>query len=127
MIPYFRRRLSDLYTLSQSKLLENHTLHSGTYRAHISYSSPYMAVPPPPQYRHTRACDLASSFPFSLEGEKKKFLFSLGSYVVNSPILHLISNYDPFHSSIFHGITCGQGIIRGTVKIPWSRNLEKGD
>ena len=126
MIPYFRRRLSDLYTLSQSKLLENHTLHSGTY-----LYSPYMAVPtpppPPPQPRHTRACDLASSFPFSLEGEKKKFLFSLGSYVVNSPILHLISNYDPFHSSIFHGITCGQGIIRGTVKIPWSRNLEKGD
>ena len=31
MIPYSRPRLSDLYTLSQSKLLENHTLHSGTY------------------------------------------------------------------------------------------------
>ena len=41
MIPYFRRRLSDLYTLSQSKLLENHTLHSGTY-----LYSPYMALPP---------------------------------------------------------------------------------
>ena len=44
MIPYSRRKLSDLYTLSQSKLLENHTLHSGTYLdiAHI------IAVPPPP-------------------------------------------------------------------------------
>ena len=42
MIPYSRPKLSDLYTLSQSKLLENHTLHSGTYL----YSS-YMAVPPP--------------------------------------------------------------------------------
>ena len=41
MIPYSRSKLSDLYTLSQSKLLENHTLHSGIY-------SPYMAVPPPP-------------------------------------------------------------------------------
>ena len=32
-----------LYTLSQGKLLENHTLHSRTY-----LYSPYMAVPPPP-------------------------------------------------------------------------------
>ena len=30
MIPYSRTKLSDLYTLSQTKLLENHTLHSGT-------------------------------------------------------------------------------------------------
>ena len=29
MIPY--SKISDLYTLSQSKLLEKHTLHSGTY------------------------------------------------------------------------------------------------
>ena len=43
MIPYSRPKLSDLYTLSQSKLLENHTLHSGTY-----LYSPYMTVPPPP-------------------------------------------------------------------------------
>ena len=42
MIPYSRPKLSDLYTLSQSKLLENHTLHSGTY-----LYSPYMAVSPP--------------------------------------------------------------------------------
>ena len=32
MIPCSRPKLSDLYTLFQSKLLENHTLHSGTYR-----------------------------------------------------------------------------------------------
>ena len=42
MIPSSRPKLSDLYTLSQSKLLENHTLHSGTY-----LYSPYMAVTPP--------------------------------------------------------------------------------
>ena len=42
MIPYSRPKLSDLYTLSQSKLLENHTLHSGTH-----LYSPYMAVSPP--------------------------------------------------------------------------------
>ena len=41
MIPYSKPKLSDLYTLSQSKRLENHTLHSGTY-----LHSPYMAVPP---------------------------------------------------------------------------------
>ena len=43
MIPYSRPKLSDLCTLSQSKLLENHALHSSTYPY-----SPYMAVPPPP-------------------------------------------------------------------------------
>ena len=42
MIPYSRPKLSDLYILSQNKLLENHTLHScGTY-----LYSPYMAVTP---------------------------------------------------------------------------------
>ena len=41
MIPYSRAKRSDLYTLSQSKLLENHTLHGGTY-----LYSPYMAVSP---------------------------------------------------------------------------------
>ena len=43
MIPSSRPKLSDLYTLSQSKSLENHTLHSGTY-----LYSPYMEVTPPP-------------------------------------------------------------------------------
>ena len=43
IIPYSRPKLSDLYTPSQSKLLENHTLHSGTY-----LYRPYMAVPPGP-------------------------------------------------------------------------------
>ena len=38
MIPYSTPKLSDLYTLSQSKLLENHTLHCGTY--HIWQYSP---------------------------------------------------------------------------------------
>ena len=41
MIPYSRPKLSDLYTLFQSKLLENHNLHSGAY-----LNSLYMAVPP---------------------------------------------------------------------------------
>ena len=43
MIPSSRPKVSDLYTPSQSKLLENHTLHSGTYL----YST-YMAIQPPP-------------------------------------------------------------------------------
>ena len=40
MIPYSRRKLSDLYTLSQSKLLENHTL--------IPRYSPYYGSTLPP-------------------------------------------------------------------------------
>ena len=43
MIPYSRPKCSHLYTLSQCKLLENHTLHSGT-----NLYSPYIAVPPAP-------------------------------------------------------------------------------
>ena len=43
MIPYSRPKRSDLYTLSERKLLGNHTLHSGT----LLYC-PYMAVHPPP-------------------------------------------------------------------------------
>ena len=31
MIPYSRPKRSDLYTLSQSELLENHILHNGAY------------------------------------------------------------------------------------------------
>ncbi len=42
MLPFSRPKLSDFYTISQTKLLENHTLHSGTYL----YSS-CMGVPPP--------------------------------------------------------------------------------
>ena len=36
MIPSSRPKLSDLYILSQSKLLENHTLHSDTYLFYFS-------------------------------------------------------------------------------------------
>ena len=42
MIPFSMTKLSDLYTLSQRKLLENHTLQSVTY-----LNGSYMAVPPP--------------------------------------------------------------------------------
>ena len=43
MIPYSRPKLSDLYTLSQRKLLKSYNLHNGTY-----LYSPYLAVPPGP-------------------------------------------------------------------------------
>ena len=54
MIPYSRPKRSDLYTLSHSKLLENHTLHSGTY-----LYSPYLVVPPPlvPRLTYTITVD----------------------------------------------------------------------
>ena len=46
MIPDSKPKLSHLYTLSQSKLLENHiNLHSGSY---MYLLIAYMAVPPPP-------------------------------------------------------------------------------
>ena len=45
MIPYSRPKLSDFYTLSQSKLLENHNLHSGTYLYGIWPI--YGSAPPP--------------------------------------------------------------------------------
>ena len=41
MTPYSGPKLSDFYTLSQTKLLENHTLHNGTY-----LYIPYMAAFP---------------------------------------------------------------------------------
>ena len=47
MMPYSSRpKFSDLYTLSQNKLLENRTLHSGTYL----YSHIYGNTPPPPPH-----------------------------------------------------------------------------
>ena len=64
MIPYSRPKLYDLYILSQSKLLETHTLHSGhTYTAQIKnmivcmYGStpPY---PPPPPILAQHACTI---------------------------------------------------------------------
>ena len=53
MIPYSRPKRSDLYPLSQSKLLENHTLHSGTYThiAHIWQYPPPLPFPPPRVYK----------------------------------------------------------------------------
>ena len=57
MIPYSRPKLSDLYTLSQSlKLLENHTLPSGTYlyMAHIWQSLPPWALTPNSRSFHLR-------------------------------------------------------------------------
>ena len=39
MIPSSRPKLSDLYALSQRKLLENHTLHSGPKQYLVSRSS----------------------------------------------------------------------------------------
>ena len=52
MIPYSRPKRSDLYTLSQSKLLQNHTLHSVTY-----LYRPYVAVPPSGGFKmHEEIC-----------------------------------------------------------------------
>ena len=80
MIPSSRSKLSDLYALSQSKLLGNHTLHSGTYQY-----SPYMAVPPSPSsLRHDFR--LSATVMYSLvwlesEGENPAICSSTGRRV----------------------------------------------
>ena len=48
MMLYSRPKLSDFYTLSQTKLLENRTLHSGTYQYSLYMRAP-SAPPPPPR------------------------------------------------------------------------------
>ena len=54
-----------LYTLSQGKLLENHTLYSNLY-------NPYMAVPPPPPHpRDTTLNPCLSVFEFPTDMQKK--------------------------------------------------------
>ena len=78
MIPYSRPKHSDLYTLSSSKLPENHTPHSGTY-----LYSPYMAVP-------SRGLLLAS---WNLFWEKHESL--LGSLAAPSNPLTIPSQQGP--------------------------------
>jgi len=81
MILHSRPKRSDLYTLSLSKLLENHALHSGTY-----LYSPYMAVSPPggkrcePSLRRTAFASAAerqriSAIPFgSFRPKRTRFM-----------------------------------------------------
>ena len=95
MIPYSRPKLSDFRTLSQTKQLENHTLHSGTYPYSV-----YMGVPPPPRgYFSIRDENTSISFkcttssvlvlecalylrpPFYLEKAKAILLFPLVSFL----------------------------------------------
>ena len=59
MIPYSRPKPSNLYTLSKSKRLENHTLHSGIY-----LYSPHMAVPPHPGGGGGKQVDLVKNAVF---------------------------------------------------------------
>ena len=63
MIPSSTPKLFVLYTLPQSKLIENHTLHSST-----NLYSPYMAVPPPPRGFHIPKSLLR--YPFRADPEK---------------------------------------------------------
>ena len=61
MIPYSRQNLADFYTLSQTKLFENHILHSGSYlySSYIYGSAPPPGGTPPPPGGH-----LARGFTF---------------------------------------------------------------
>ena len=63
MIPSSRPKLSDLYTLSLSKLIENHILHSGTY-----VYRPNMAVSPPPTPQVIHMVQVLKSWSYSRSG-----------------------------------------------------------
>ena len=63
MIPSSRPKLSGLYTLPQSKLIENDTLHSGTY-----LYSPNMAVSPPPTPQVIHMVQVLKSWSYSRSG-----------------------------------------------------------
>ena len=65
MVPYSRPKSSDIYALSSSKLLENYTLHSGTY-----LYSPYMAVSPPGGDETLRTVIATYSLRVSLKGNE---------------------------------------------------------
>ena len=81
MIPYSRPKLSDLYTLSQSKLLENHTLHSSTY-----LYIPFMAVPPPPRsiVEHLEKSWSARAFHIFIDAFLIPFSSSTSAYFVEN-------------------------------------------
>ena len=89
MIPYSRPKLFNLYTLSQSKLLENHTLQSGTY-----LYSPYMAWPlsPPGNLGH-RSSQLGSS-------ALKNVILALRAFSYQQNVLNKpLKLFQPFHWS----------------------------
>ena len=94
MIPYSRPKLSDLYTLSQSKLLEYHYVYSGTY--------PYSPYEQYPLGFNPLARDTLT---LTLRKEKAMIFFHI--------ILHpAVVIYD-FHifitsSSSFHGLNTNQ-------------------
>ena len=53
---------------------------------------------------------MVSSFPFSLEGERKRFLFHNQSFFVISPIKSItFLNFSRDHLLSTLGITCGRG------------------
>ena len=58
------------------------------------------------------AWDVASSLPFSLEGERKRFLFYNQSFFVISPIKSIpFLKFSQDHSRSTLGITCGRGLF----------------
>ena len=99
MIPYSRPKLFDLYTLSQSKLLEYHCVHSGSY-----LYSPYEQYP--------LGFNPLARITLTLRLRKEK-VASITAMIFFHIILHpAIVIYD-FHifitsSSSFHGFNTNQ-------------------
>ena len=85
IISYSRPKLSDFYTLSQTKLVENHTLHSGTY----PYSL-YMRVPPPPPQSITHVMYFSRFLSLSISTVSTSCFFFLYSINVCSANLSVI-------------------------------------
>ena len=100
MIPYSRPKLSDLYTLSQSKRLENHTLHSGTY-----LYSPYMEVPPRRFIRWIALSAFLTTFWSQLYDSLKSY------YYLKGPLATLmrcrqLRNFNSFYLTQTRSIYC---------------------
>ena len=83
MIPYSRPKLSDFRTLSQTKQLENHTLHSGTYPYSV-----YMGVPPPPGLLQASTTLLWD--PMTQLSHERRFVSPFDKSVVGNLIIKIV-------------------------------------
>ena len=91
MIPYSRPRGSDFCILSQAKLLENHTFHSGTYM-YVYENTPGGGPPPPPLAWHLRRCTarLGMFSEFSVSNKVNKFTICRLKLSIFLGLVHLV-------------------------------------
>ena len=89
MILYSRPKLADFYTLFESKVAENHTIHSGTY----PYSL-YMGVPPPGnavRFENTSSAKYSTSRPERRSSTPKKKFMNISTRDLKNKSLWIIT------------------------------------